>query len=203
MNNLAFVKKHSTVSQLARISDYITNVYNLHKRTGMVSLDIEKAYNTVWINGLLYKLISLKFPIYLIHILKAFLTDRSFTVRLADTFSTPKTTPSGLPQGAMLSTTLFAIYISDMPHPPQTRLALHADDTALFTQSWRTDTIVRRLTYALPVLHKYFNKRKLQINTTKTAAILFTKRRPLTRRHYFFTSPTSLEVHTSGTWAYS
>jgi hypothetical protein len=54
-----FCKKHSTISQLARISDYISNGYNLHKHTSMVSLDIEKAYDTVWIYRLLYKLISL------------------------------------------------------------------------------------------------------------------------------------------------
>jgi len=87
-------------------------------------------------------------------------------------------TPSGLPQGAVLSITLFAIYISDMPHPPHTQLALYADDTALLTQSWRTDTIVRRLNHAMTVLHRYFTQWKLQVNITKTAAILFTKRRP-------------------------
>jgi len=173
-----FRKKHSTVTQLARITDYISNGYNLHKHTGMVSLDIEKAYDTVWIDGLLYKLISFKVPTYLIYILKAFLTDRSFIVRLTDTFSTPKTTPAGLPLGAVLSTTLFAIYISDMPHPQHTQLALYADDTALLTQSWRTETIVRRLNHALTVLYRYFTKWKLQVNITKTAAILFTKRRP-------------------------
>jgi hypothetical protein len=45
--------------------------------------------------------------------------------------------------------TLFTLYISDMPHPPNTQLALHADDTAILTQSWRTDTIARRLTHAM------------------------------------------------------
>jgi hypothetical protein len=144
----------------------------------MVSLDIEKAYDTVWINGLLYKLILFKLPTYLIFIIKGFLTDRSFTVRLTDAFSIPKNTPSGLPQGAVLSTTHFAIYISDIPHPPQTQLALYADDTALLTQSWRTDTIVRRLTHAMTLLHRYFTKWKLQVNIHKTMAILFTKRRP-------------------------
>ena len=42
-----FHKKHSTVSQLARITDYISNGYNLHKHSDMVLLDLEKAYNTV------------------------------------------------------------------------------------------------------------------------------------------------------------
>jgi hypothetical protein len=42
-----FRKKHSTLSQLARISDFITNGYNLHKHTGMVLLDLEKAYDSL------------------------------------------------------------------------------------------------------------------------------------------------------------
>ena len=142
----------------------------------MVSLDLEKAYDTVWIHGLLYKLITLnplnaelntichllallgahpilhvsrirvKLPKYLIFTLRAFLVGRSFTVRLNNAASTPKNIPSGLPQGGVLSTALFVIYISDMPHPPNTQLALYADDTAFLTQSWRTDTIARRLT---------------------------------------------------------
>ena len=109
----------------------------------MVSIDLEKAYDTVWIYGLLYKLISLQLPPYLICILRAFLVGRSFTVRLNDASSTPKNTPAGLPQGAVLSTTLFAIYISDMPQPSNIQLALYADDTALFAQSWCTDTIAQ------------------------------------------------------------
>jgi hypothetical protein len=43
----------------------------------MVSLDIENAYDTVWIYRLLYKLISLKLPTYLIFILRAFLLSSS------------------------------------------------------------------------------------------------------------------------------
>jgi hypothetical protein len=38
-----FRKKHSTVAQLARITDYVTNGLNLHKHCCMILLDIEKA----------------------------------------------------------------------------------------------------------------------------------------------------------------
>ena len=115
----------------------------------MILLDIEKAYDTVWIAGLLYKLILSKIPFYLIRILKAFLEERSITVHINEAPSSPKTTPVGLPQGAVLSTTLFSLYIADIPHPPNTQIASYADDTAILTQSWRTDTIVIRLTQAL------------------------------------------------------
>ena len=50
-----FRKKHSPVTQLTRITDYVTNGYSLHKHSGMILLDIEKAYDTVRIYSLLYK----------------------------------------------------------------------------------------------------------------------------------------------------
>ena len=55
-----FSKKHSTVSRLAKSVDYISHGYNLRKHTGMALLDLEKAYDTVWITGLLYKVTVLK-----------------------------------------------------------------------------------------------------------------------------------------------
>jgi len=160
---------------------------------GMVSLDLEKAYNTVWIYGLLYKLISLQLPPYLC-ILCAFLMGCSFSVQLNDAFSTPKNTSAGLSQGAVLSISLFAIYISDIPHPSNTQLALYADDTALFTQSWHTDTTARRLTSAMNILHRYFTKWKLRVNVNKTKAILFTKCRPAA-------PPLSQFQHTAIPWS--
>jgi hypothetical protein len=122
----------------------------------------------------------LKLPTYLLWILKAFLEWRTFTVHLNEALSSPKGTPSGLPQGAVLSTTLFALYISDIPHTPNTQLALYADDTVILTQSWRTDTIVVRLIQATPVLLRYFTTWKLRVIIHKTEAILFTRRRPAT-----------------------
>jgi hypothetical protein len=70
-------------------------------------------------------------PKYRLFFLKSYLEGRNFTVHLNDATSTQKLTPSGLPQGAVLPTTLFALYLSDMPHLPHTHLALYADDTAL------------------------------------------------------------------------
>jgi hypothetical protein len=98
----------------------------------MFLLDIENAYDTVWINGLLFKLISLHLPDYLFF-LKSYLEGLTFTVYLNDTTSTPKPNSSHLPQRAVPSTTLFSLYLSDMPHPPHTHITLYTDDSALLS----------------------------------------------------------------------
>jgi hypothetical protein len=84
-----FHKKHYTVSQLARIADFISHSYNLRKHTGMVLLNLEKAYDTVWITGLLYKLIVLKLPEYLLFVLRSYLEGCTYTVHINDARSTP------------------------------------------------------------------------------------------------------------------
>ena len=83
----------------------------------MAVLDLEKAYDTVWVTGLLYKLTVLKVPEYLFFVLRSYLEGRTYTVHINDARSTPIIPPAGLPQGAVLSTTLFTLYIADIPHP--------------------------------------------------------------------------------------
>jgi hypothetical protein len=171
-----FRKQHSTVSQLTRIADFITHGVNLRKHTGMVLLDTGKAYDTVWLNGLVFKFIPLHLPDYLLFFLKCYFEGRIFTVHLNDSTSTPKSIPSGLPQVAVLSTTLFSLYLYDMPRPPHTYYAFYADDTVL-SQSWPPDTISYRLSNAIMTIRKYFTVWKPRLYTHKTESILFSKRR--------------------------
>jgi hypothetical protein len=118
----------------------------------MVLLDTEK----VWLNGLNFKLISLHLPDYLLFFLESYLEGRTSTVHLNESTSAPKHTPSGLPQGAVLSITLFSFYLSDMSHPPPTHLAFYAEDAALLSQSWRPDNISCRISHAVTTLLKFF-----------------------------------------------
>jgi len=56
----------------------------------MVLLDFEKAYDTIWLNDLLFKLILFHLPDYLPFFLKSCLEGRAFTFHLIDSTSTPK-----------------------------------------------------------------------------------------------------------------
>ena len=46
--------------------------------TGAVFLDVAKAFDNAWIDGLLYKLTLLNFPPYIVHTISSYLRDRTF-----------------------------------------------------------------------------------------------------------------------------
>ena len=47
-----------------RVFNYISTNFNLNKSTALVLLDIEKAFDTVWHEGLIHKIANHNFPIY-------------------------------------------------------------------------------------------------------------------------------------------
>jgi len=73
-----FRPKHSTSLHLARLVERITRNFGEKRLTCAVFLDVAKAFDTVWIDGLLYKLTLLNFPSYIIHTFSFYLKDRTF-----------------------------------------------------------------------------------------------------------------------------
>ena len=67
--------KHSTAPQLARLVERVSRNFNERRMTGEVFLDMAKAFDTVWIVGLLYKLTVLIFPSYLVKTVSSYLKD--------------------------------------------------------------------------------------------------------------------------------
>lgn len=178
-----FRRGHSTVQQLARVSEHIAHNFNFKNSTGMFLLDLEKAFDTVWHDGLLHKLIKENVSLNIVKIIKCYLNNRVFRVHNCNTVSDTFSVPAGVPQGSVLGPILFLVYVNDIPIQPRTHLACFADDTASFTSSTDTNLIIDRLQCAIDVLCAYFNKWKLKLNESKTEAILFTRKRALPRRN--------------------
>lgn len=174
-----FRGEHSTTAQICRVTDDIIDGFNRKKHTGMVLYDVEKAFDSVWITGLLYKLIKINFPLYLILILKSYLENRAFRTYVNSHMSTLKKIGAGIVQGSLIGPVIFLLYINDMPKIKDMKRAVYADDTAYYATSWRIDTICNRLVNSANILNKYFRKWKLKLNASKTEIILFTRRRPI------------------------
>lgn len=110
VNQFGFRQGKSTVHALDFISSIIKLNLENQLSTGVITLDIEKAFDRVWHDGLIAKMIKLNYPPYLTRIVDAFLWNRSFKVKIAQSLSAPKYIPFGVPQGSARPPGLFNIY---------------------------------------------------------------------------------------------
>jgi len=109
---LRFRPRHSTSLQLACLVERITRNFGEKRLTGAVFLDVANAFDTVWIDGLLYKLTLLNFPSYIVHTISSYLRGR--------TSKRPSRRPRHLVEVCGLgwlrgiSPVLFSLYVNDM-----------------------------------------------------------------------------------------
>jgi Reverse transcriptase (RNA-dependent DNA polymerase)/Endonuclease-reverse transcriptase len=172
-----FMPGLSTTHQLYRIVSHVKQKLASGQSTGMIFFDSEKAFDSVWHGGLLYKLHILRYPRYMQHILSSFLNERSFQVFINNSFSISISIPAGVPQGSVLSPSLYNIFNYDVPNHDDTDTAFYADDTAIFCSSAQSDFITEPLQEHTNSLLEHFHDWKIKINSTKTEAIYFTRRR--------------------------
>jgi hypothetical protein len=110
-----FRPRHSTSLQLARLGERITRNYSEKGLTGAVFIDVGKAFDTVWIDCLLYKLTLLNFPSYIVHTISSYLKDRTFEASFQKATSSRRIMRVGVAQGGLISPVLFSLYVNDMP----------------------------------------------------------------------------------------
>ena len=171
-----FRKGRSTTMQLHKTIHHITQSMNNRKITSFLSLDIESAFDSVWHNALIIKMIQTNFPTFLIKIVQSFLCDRTFAVRVQNAVSSTQTIPAGVPQGSVLSPTLFNIFLHDFPTHPRTKVALFADDAAIFAATGRKSLSNTLVQDHATSLEKYYHRWKIRLNVSKSQVIHFTNR---------------------------
>ena len=98
-----------------------------------VFLDISKAFDKVWHDGLIYKLQQNGISGELLNILVDFLNNRKQRVVLNGQSSNWVGVKAGVPKGSIMGTLLFLIYINDLPDGLITNAKLFADDMSLFS----------------------------------------------------------------------
>ena len=172
-----FRSGHSCVQQVHRIVEHISAGFQRGAMTGALFFDIAKAFDKVWHNGLLYKLYHMGVPDRLVLIIRDFLSNRTFRYRIGDALSSPHPIRAGVPQGAVLSPLLFTLFTSDIPKSNKARLALFADDTALYYTGRSSTAIAQTLQTSANVLGAWFRKWRIEVNPDKSQAVLFTKPR--------------------------
>ena len=166
----------STVDHLVRLGTFIRDVFIHNQHLVAVFLDLQKAYDTTWKYGILKDLHNMGLRGNLPIFIGNFLSDRTFQIYLGTILSNKIFhQEEGVPPGAILSTTLFNVKISDIVKQvdPGVECSFSVDDFAIMYRSPTIDDIQRKLQHTIHSLEKRTLKNGFTISKNKTVAMHF------------------------------
>jgi hypothetical protein len=169
-----FRSERSTINPILEFHTDTTRHANLKEHTLAVFLDIERAFDRVWHDGLVQKLIKIPINPNFIQLIDSFLSNRTCSVKIQNIKSRPIALQAGVPQGSILSPLLYIVYCRDFPvtDAPRTKTRLFADDTAVWTSQRNPAIAAMILQGHLNNITTWTNTWRIKPNPLKSQSIL-------------------------------
>ena len=138
----------STLDQILFLSQSISDGFNKPRpgsRTILSTIDISKAFDSVWHPTLFHKLISAGLLPCFARWTQSFLSDRRTSVVFQNHKSRSFRVRRGVPQGSVLGPVLFSLFINDLPASllSSVSCSLYTDDPAIWSSSLSVPTVVK------------------------------------------------------------
>ena len=174
-----FRKRRSTIDHLVRLESFLRDAFLNKQEVVSIFFDLEKAYDTTWKHGILKDLYEAglrgRMPIFI----SKFLENRNFRVRLGSTISDPFGQEMGVPQGSILSVTLFSLKINSLAKilNKDVEGSLYVDDFLMSYRAKSTRTCERQLQYCLHKIEKWCTENGFRFSTAKTVGVHFHRKR--------------------------
>jgi hypothetical protein len=173
-HQFGFRKDHSTSEALAVFTTDVAKSLNSRKAVIATTLDTEKAFDTVWREGIVYKMkIKHNFSDHMCGTIQNYLEGRTFHVESQNCKSSTKEIADGVPQGSLLGPTLFNLFVTDLPQPDEenTKVITYADDIVAYTSHVRAKKAQVNLNNYLEKVATYMKEWRLKTNLEKCEAI--------------------------------
>ena len=172
-----FRKMHSTSDALIHLEASICEAFASNHHHLTVFFDLEKAYDTTWRYGILRKLHTCGLRGELPMFIRAFLRLGKFRVQVGNVFSQRKIQEEGVPQGSVLSVTLFALAIDDVTEviPPGILTTLFVDDLSLSFSASTMALAERRIQLRINNVVKWADTNGFKFSYSKTVVVHFCK----------------------------
>lgn len=169
----------STNDQLVALEAYVKDAF-LHKQYCMtVFFDLEKAYDTAWRYGILIDLKSFGISGNMFNTLASYMSERTFRVRVGTALSRVHVQENGVPQGGVLSCTLFIVKMNSLRKalPPSISCLIYVDDVQLSFKSCNLSVCERQVQLGVSKLAGWADRNGFKFNPGKCTCVLFSKRR--------------------------
>ena len=140
---------------------------------------MKNAFDSIWGEGLIYKLIQLGINGNLLKILYSFFTDRKNKVLFNNKTSSPFNIQAGTPQGSVLSPTLFNLMLQDIPLDENINTYVYADDITISATNKNPQVAKENLQNYLDIFSAWTKEWGLKINPEKSVMQYFTRKRIL------------------------
>nr|KAG5700822.1 hypothetical protein BaRGS_024208 [Batillaria attramentaria] len=146
-----FRRYRSTEDQTTHLAQVIEDAFQAQKMTLGVFIDLQKAFDKVWKDGLLVKLLRSGIHGNMYRWTKSYLHNRRARVLVDGYCGRTVLLRQGVPQGGVLSPTLFILFINDLVSelPKGVQAALYADDLVLWCSEEYATTATYRMQLAL------------------------------------------------------
>ena len=176
LNNLititqsGFRKLHSTMTALLHVTERWLQNIDKGLVTGVVFIDLRKAFDTVNTDVLLAKLPHFGITGIEHQWFRSYLTGRSQSVTVDGHLSDPLPVTIGVPQGSILGPLLFLLYLNELPQIPEyCKTELYADDTEMecSCKPVHSDVLESNINSDLTKVADYFDVNRLTINVNK------------------------------------
>ena len=123
------MKGRGTDTAIALAHESIAKGLSNKQYVSLVLRDVKAAFDKVWHHGIRYKLGHLGLEEFLLRILSNFLEQRKGGIYHGGVLGELFDIKAGVPQGSMISPTLYNVYVSDLPVTPgHTKNYIYADD---------------------------------------------------------------------------
>lgn len=180
-NQFGFRKMTSTADALNKFISHISSNLNQKQHTLCVSFDLQKAYDTTWRYHIIKTLYEMGLRGHLPNFIQNFLSDRKFTTKIGQATSTEHTLDQGVPQGSVLSCTLFSLSINDLLRiiPQSVQASLYVDDLLIYCSGNYIPGLERRLQNSINKIHTWAQHHGFTFSPSKTNSIHFHRKRNL------------------------
>ena len=177
-NQSGFRPGDSTTNQLLYLVNEIHQAFENPKSLEVraVFLDISKAFDEVWHDGLIFKLKQNGVSGSLLMFFQNYLNNRKQRVVLNGSYSSYSTVQSGVPQGSVLGPLLFLIYINDLERNIKSNVKFFADDTMLYSIVKNPAISANKLNHDLDIIQQWAYQWKMEFNpdpTKQATEVLF------------------------------